>query len=63
VRHRQPDLSWRGRSSTDELDDRRAADEAEDETERQKTEFARRHAVRIPALVLLRLRGTIAEPA
>ena len=36
------------------------ADKAEDKAEGQKTEFVRRHAVRIPRLVLLRVRGTIA---
>ena len=60
VRHREPNLSWSGRTSTNELDERGAADESEDEAERQETEFARRHAVRIPRLVLLRLRGIIA---
>ena len=60
VRNGQPDLAWRGRPSTNELDDGGAADEAEDEAECQEAEFARRHAVRIPRLVLLRLRGTMA---
>ena len=56
---RQADLSRSGRPSTYELDEGGTADKAEDKAEGQKTEFVRRHAVRIPRLVLLRVRGTI----
>ena len=63
MRDGEPDLSRSGWASADEFDDRGAADESEDEAERQETEFARRHAVRIPRLVLLRLWGSIAGPA
>jgi hypothetical protein len=58
-----PHLAWGGRPSTNEFDQSGAGDEAEDEAEGQKAEFARGHPACIPRLVLLRVRDTIARPA
>ena len=49
-------------SSTQDLDERRAAENAEDEAEGEEAELARRHAARIPRLALHRLDAIIAGP-
>jgi hypothetical protein len=63
VRNGHADLAWNGWPSTNELDQGGAADDAEDEAEGQEAELACRHPARIPRLVLLCRRDTIAEPA
>jgi hypothetical protein len=62
VRDRQADLARHGWSSTQDLDERRAAEDAEDEAEGQEAELARRHPGRTPRLALLRLDAIIAGP-
>ena len=62
VRERDANVAWRGWTSTNELDQGGAADDAEDETEGQEAELARGHPARVPGFVLLRVGGTIARP-
>jgi hypothetical protein len=59
---RQADLARHGWSSTQHLDERRTAEDAEDEAEGQEAELARRHPGRTPRLALLRLDAIIAGP-
>ena len=62
VRDREADLARHRRSSTEDLDERRPAEDAEDEAEGEEAELARRHPARIPRLALHRLDAIIAGP-